>query len=96
MYSNVKGVVGGCVAPVVFVEQLGVPAEVEFEVAAGALDDGVVRGVRLGHVVDQLVTESTLELAQPAGDKRVGERYGWQMAGYPLYPAICPAADEGN
>ena len=57
-------------APVVFVEQLGVPAEVEFEVAAGALDDRVVRGVRLSHVVDQLVSEATLELAQPGEEQK--------------------------
>ena len=52
--------------PVVVVEELGVAAEVELELAAGALHDGVVCGVVLGHVVDELVAEAALVVAQPA------------------------------
>ena len=52
--------------PVVVVEELGVAPEVELQLAAGALHDGVVGRVVLGHVVDQLVAEPALVVAQPA------------------------------
>ena len=48
------------------VEELGVAPKVELQLAAGALDDGVGGGVVLAHVVDQLVAEPALVVAQPA------------------------------